>query len=324
VKLPRLQKRPLLASKLDSFALPVPLFLAGALAAVIPPGIDNRWLKWIADRIADAEHSDLSMDIAHAGFRRGTPTLAADEVHLWRVDLEAAAPDEQRWRTVLSAGEQARADRFHFRRHRQHFAAGRAILRHVLAGYLGADPDKLIFVYSSKDKPALGDSHAASGLAFNISHSGGIALIACTRNRQIGVDVEQIRSNSDTAAISKRFFSSSEQRELAALPAEQQQEAFFRVWTRKEAYIKATGEGLSLPLHQFDVSLAPHHQDALLSTRPDQREAKRWSLRDLPVQSGYAAAVCVSGTDWKLIDIPLIIPNIDESGIDPPESDGPR
>jgi 4'-phosphopantetheinyl transferase len=244
-----------------------------------------------------------SMDIADTRFRIESPlTLGENYVHLWRVDLEATASDEARWSTILSTDERTRAARFHFPVDRQYYTAGRALLRQVLAAYLSTDPAALTFVYSSKDKPALGGAHAASGLAFNISHSGGIALFAVTRARQIGVDVEHIRYDLDPAAIATRFFSEAEQEQLSALPADQRHQAFFRCWTRKEAYIKATGEGLSLPLSQFDVSLVADDRDALLATRPDAHEAELWSMRDVAVKPGFVAALCVSGTGWRLID----------------------
>jgi 4'-phosphopantetheinyl transferase len=243
------------------------------------------------------------MDIAHASFRINAGlTLGAEDVHLWRIDLGAIAPEEDQWLEFLSQDERTRAARFHFEVHRQYFTAGRAILRQVLAAYLGADPKELQFSYSEKDKPSLGGAWAKSGLCFNLSHSGEIALVAFTRNRQIGVDVELLRHDFDTAAIAARFFSAIEQEQLAALPSEQRHEAFFLCWTRKESYIKATGEGLSLPLHQFDVSLAPGERNALLATRPNAAESERWSLRDITVKYGYAGALCVSGTGWKLTD----------------------
>jgi len=242
------------------------------------------------------------MDIAHPAFHIAGPLhLSAAEVHLWRVDLAATAPEEAQWAPILSTDEQARAARFRLQEHRQYFIAARAILRQVLAAYLAADPKDLVFIYSAKDKPALGGAHA-DALSFNVSHSGDIALFAFTRSRQIGVDVELIRHNFDNAAIAQRFFSPVEQQQLAALAPAQRDDAFFRCWTRKEAYIKATGEGLSLPLDQFDVSLAPLARNALLATRPDPAEAQRWSLRDVSVPPGYAAALCVFGADWTLID----------------------
>jgi 4'-phosphopantetheinyl transferase len=112
--------------------------------------------------------------------------------------------------------------------------------------------------------------------------------------------VEQVREDFDVEAIARRFFSAREQEQLAALPNEEKFEAFFRCWTRKEAYIKATGDGLSLPLHQFDVSVAPENSDALLSTRPDNSETALWSLREIPAGPSYVAALCVRGREWRL------------------------
>jgi 4'-phosphopantetheinyl transferase len=244
-----------------------------------------------------------SMNITDSSFQIDTPLiLLEDGVDLWRVDLEAIAADEPRWQQVLSSDELTRAARYHFTRDRQRFVAARAWLRTILAGYIGTDPNSLTFSYSQKEKPSLGPAFDGSDISFNVSHSGGIALLAFTRRREIGVDVEQIRRDSDLEAIARRFFSTHEQSQLAALPADERTDAFFRCWTRKEAYIKATGDGLSLPLSQFDVSLAAGENNALLATRPDASEAGRWLLREVPAGLGYIAAVCVRGHDWKLKD----------------------
>ncbi len=242
------------------------------------------------------------MNITNAGFQIETPlALPEDEVQLWRVDLEAVGSDESRWQKVLSSDETIRASRFHFARDRQRFVAARALLRIILSAYLATDPNQLRFSYSKKEKPCLGPAHADSGVTFNVSHSGGIALLAFSRRRDIGVDVEQVRSDFDLEAIARRFFSAVEQKQLDAAPAEEKPEAFFRCWTRKEAYIKATGDGLSLPLSQFDVSLATKEEtNALLATRPDASEAGHWRLQEVPAGSGYVAALCVRGQDWKL------------------------
>jgi 4'-phosphopantetheinyl transferase len=241
------------------------------------------------------------MNITDSGFQIAAPlTLPEDGVDLWRVDLEAIAADEPRWQQVLSSDELTRAARYHFARDRQRFVAARAWLRTILAGYIGTDPNSLTFSYSQKEKPSLGPAFDGSGVGFNVSHSGGIALLAFTRRREIGVDVEQIRRDSDLEAIARRFFSTHEQSQLAALRADERTDAFFRCWTRKEAYIKATGDGLSLPLSQFDVSLAAGENNALLATRPDGSEAGGWLLREVPAGPGYIAAVCVRGHDWKL------------------------
>jgi len=240
------------------------------------------------------------MNISDPAFRLVAPLLLAEnEVQLWRLDLEALAAGEDRWYKLLAADEQDRAMRFRFKRIRQQFVATHAVLRILLAGYLRTEPNTLTFFHSAKNKPALGPPYADSGISFNVAHSGGVALLAFVRRRKIGVDVEQIRRDLDFVAI-HRFFAPHEQNQLAAVPADERLEAFFRCWTRKEAYIKAKGEGLSLPLDQFDVSLAARDTNALLSTRPDGSEAALWSLREVSAGPGYVAALCVAGHDWSL------------------------
>lgn len=241
------------------------------------------------------------LNITDSSFRiEASLALPEDEVQLWRIDLETLGADESRWQKLLSSDESMRAARFHFLRDRQRFIASRAVLRIVLAAYLAADPGGLSFSYSKKEKPSLGPPHAGSGVTFNVSHSGGIALFAFARQRDIGVDVEQVRRDFDVEAIARRFFSARERAQLAAISQEERVDAFFRCWTRKEAYIKATGDGLSLPLSQFDVCLAAGETNALLETRPDGSEAEHWLLQEVPGGTGYLAALCVRGRDWKL------------------------
>lgn len=228
--------------------------------------------------------------------------LPGDEVQLWRIDLDSIANDEVRWKVVLSADEAARAARYRFARDRQRYVATRAWLRMILGNYLRMEPKDLRFVYSKKEKPSLGDALAGSGILFNVSHSGGMALLAFTREREIGVDIEKIKHDFELEAIARRFFSAREQEDLFALPVEERVAAFFRCWTRKEAYIKATGDGLSLPLSQFDVSIAPGVRSALLATRPDGSEAERWRLQEVGAGDGYIAALCVRGHDWRLVE----------------------
>src|SRR5260370_20861657 len=235
-----------------------------------------------------------SKTIIDSSFQINAPlVLPENEVQLWRADLEAIGADESRWQTVLSSDEAARAARFHFPRDRQRFVASRGVLRTILAGYLAIDPAGVNFSYSNKEKPSLGPAHAESDVTFNVSHSGGIALFAFTRQSEIGIDVEHVRRDFDLDAIARRFFSTHEQNQLAALPKDEKVEAFFRCWTRKEAYIKATGDGLSLPLSQFDVSLLAGETNALLATRPVASQAGRWLLREVPAGPGYMAALCV-------------------------------
>src|SRR5208283_3082224 len=141
--------------------------------------------------------------------------------------------------------------------------------------------------------PMLATSASSDTLDFNVSHTAGLALLAFARGRKIGIDVERIRRDFGTAEIAERFFSKAERAALRELPQEQRHEAFFRCWTRKEAFIKALGEGLSHPLDQFDVSLDPHAPAALLATRPDAHEVDRWKLLDIRLLGDFVAALAL-------------------------------
>jgi 4'-phosphopantetheinyl transferase len=242
-----------------------------------------------------------SMNVSDPAFQLETRIpLLDNEVHLWRVDLATVATAEQKWEQILSADERARAARFHFPWDRQYFTATRALLRTILAGYAAANPNDLVFLYSEKGKPSLSPGPSGTQVEFNVSHSGMVALLVFAQRRALGIDVEQVRENFDYEAIARRFFSEEEQGQLAALTLSERYGGFFRCWTRKEAYVKAQGAGLSLPLHQFDVSLEPGDANALLSTRPDKTEAANWSLQEVPAGDGYVAALCVQGHGWKL------------------------
>lgn len=223
------------------------------------------------------------------------PLLGAEEVHVWCVPLDPPEEEVRRCAALLSPDEQARAARFRFEKHRREFTVGRGMLRTLLGRYLDADPRRLEFGYGPHGKPVL----ASGGLRFNLSHSGSLALYAVARERELGVDIEEHRPLDDAEQIAERFFSRAENEAFRALPPELRNEAFFLCWTRKEAYIKAIGEGLSLPLHEFDVSLAPGEPARLLGAR-DAAQALRWTLRGLDPAPGYAAAIVVEGSGWEL------------------------
>ncbi len=161
------------------------------------------------------------------------------------------------------------------------------------------------FAYTTYGKPLLADETGASGLRFNLTHSHGLALLAVTRGREIGVDVERIRDNLEGEKLAERFFSPREVAALRSLPPELRREAFFHCWTRKEAYIKAVGKGLSLPLDQFDVTLHPGEPAALLATRHDSEEAQRWSMRSLAPGEGYVGALARRGAFLAVVVRPL-------------------
>jgi len=219
------------------------------------------------------------------------PPLTADGVHIWRLPLDRAGDELQRLRHILSPDELARADRFYFANHRDHFIAGRGLLRVLLAGYRKCRPEELTFVCNEHGKPAL---VAEPSLRFNLSHSHGLAVCAVTHGREVGIDVERVRGAVATDDIAQRHFSPRELAAYRAFPQEERAAAFFRCWTRKEAYLKATGRGLSVSLASFDVSLTPGDA-TLLDVRDDPRARDRWTMRNVDVPSGYLAALVVAG-----------------------------
>jgi 4'-phosphopantetheinyl transferase len=230
------------------------------------------------------------------------PDLQRDVVSVWIRSLQVAPAIEQSCYELLSAQECERAARYRAGRPRNDFVLTRGTLRFLLARYLGTTPQALSFRYSKHGKPVLDGFHDRSSddglfdLRFNVSHTDGLALLAFVRKREIGIDVEKIHAVPDMRKLVERFFSLHERDSLEKLSGEELPAAFFRCWTRKEAYVKARGEGLSLPLHQFDVSVAAEVSQALLATRPDASEASRWIVHDLPAGQGYAAAVAVGQT----------------------------
>jgi 4'-phosphopantetheinyl transferase len=227
--------------------------------------------------------------------------LANHEVHIWQADLDALSSRAELSQLLLSEDEQQRADRFKFDRDRKRYAAGRQFLRALLSAYLQTDLNGIGFDYSPNGKPSLGNGHNAGGIRFNVSHSDKIAVFAFVRGREVGVDIEQIHPNISVKEIAGRFFSQAERAGLAAVPEELKQQAFFLCWTRKEAFVKAKGDGLSLPLDQFDVSLRPGQPAQLLGTRPDPAERNRWSMWELNAGPDYAAALVVEGEGMRVV-----------------------
>jgi len=223
-----------------------------------------------------------------------------DVVHAWLASLSVKASTVQRLRQLLTADEICRAERFYFPKDRDHFIVARGVLRRILGRYLDTEPSRLRFCYSAYGKPALDTEFGGGALRFNVSHSHGVALYGVSRGREVGIDLERIRPDFADDRVAERFFSSREVAALRSLPQSMRRDAFFNCWTRKEAYIKARGEGLSLRLDQFDVSLAPGEPAALLDTQDDPQEACRWSLQELAPSPGYVAALAVEGHDWQL------------------------
>lgn len=226
------------------------------------------------------------------------PSVSPTDVDIWRVGLERNAASLSALRATLSEEERGRAERFVFPTDRDHFLAARGALRGILARYLRTDPARIAFRTTEYGKPFLEteSAPASESLRFNLSHSGDRALCAVTRAREIGIDVERVRQDFDVYEIADRFFSRAEVASLRALPEASLREGFFTCWTRKEAYIKARGEGLSMPLDSFDVSLEPGSPARLLSVRGEGGGAN-WALREILPGPGYVAAVAVGGPD---------------------------
>jgi 4'-phosphopantetheinyl transferase len=254
---------------------------------------------WI---VTDLQHDDQgrgSRDVIHHATKQ-IPSLAKDQVHVWRVPLSQNPARICELRKVLSPDEQARANRFHFEKDQIQFIEARAPLRLLLSQYLNANPAELTFSFGEQGKPALANGHTNNELRFNLSRRDGLALIAITCGREIGVDVELVRIDLPLFEMAEVSFSERELTTLRSLPHNLQTEGFYNCWTRKEAYIKARGEGFSFPLKQFDVSLAPGERAKLIEVRGDSSEVNRWVLHDLTVRPGYVAALALEGPEANI------------------------
>jgi 4'-phosphopantetheinyl transferase len=218
-------------------------------------------------------------------------SLKTGHVDVWRVrlgDIDLVVDSE-----ILSADELERARRFYFEKDRLQFCGCRSRLRRILSTYLGISPKDIRFEYGPTGKPGLAGDQNPFQLRFNVSHSVERALIAIGTTFPVGVDIEKIRREVDVDTLAERFFSESERDSLASLPHEHRLRAFFACWTRKEAFLKATGFGLSHRLSDFSVATDPECRPTIREIHGDEEVAKKWSLMDIDVEDGYRAAVAV-------------------------------
>jgi 4'-phosphopantetheinyl transferase len=222
------------------------------------------------------------------------PALSDGELHIWRAPLDVTEDSVRGFAAYLSADEIARAEKFVFARDREHFIAARGILRMLLGRYLRKPPAGIALGKGPHDKPYLRAEAGEPPLQFNLSHSHGLALYAFAMHREMGIDLEKLRPDFAAAEIAERFFSAHEQEELRALPPGLRTEGFFLCWTRKEAYLKARGDGLRIPLDSFDVTLTPHLTAELRST-----DSARWTLLSFTPAADYVAAVVAEGSGWS-------------------------
>ncbi|MDN3658648.1 4'-phosphopantetheinyl transferase superfamily protein [Ferruginibacter paludis] len=227
-------------------------------------------------------------------------SLNLNEVHVWRVDLDITPLSKNRLLGLLSTDERERAGRFRFERDQKRFIAARGMLRQILGYYLGIPPQELRFKYTSHGKPFLVTNAGYDTLQFNLSHSDAVALLAITPDRDIGIDIERIRCDVAVGQIANSFFSSNEIISLERIDDDQRSGVFFQYWTRKEAILKAVGEGVLARMQQFDVSLISERVLLPHVLAGDKRESSDWHVQDLCPGRGYVAAIAVEGSDCDL------------------------
>jgi 4'-phosphopantetheinyl transferase len=220
-----------------------------------------------------------------------------NEVQVWRAFLDLSKPPKESLLGTLSADELSRASRFRFEKDERRFIAARGILRQILGAYLQKPPHTLQFQYSSNGKPILANTSGDDSLQFNLSHSDDVVLYAFTRNRNIGIDLERIQADVEVEQIASGFFAEAELNAIEQVPESKRNELFFQYWTRKEALIKATGEGLSFPIETFDVSGFDGSILSPIFLPSDNGERPRWYVQDLLLGPGYTAAIVVEGGD---------------------------
>jgi 4'-phosphopantetheinyl transferase len=221
--------------------------------------------------------------------------LTGSEIHVWRAFLDRGEAVLRQFEATLSSDEKARATRFSYQADRNVYVATRGVLREVLGRYIHRSPAELEFDYSPRGKPFLRRGSLELPVDFNVSHSHGVALLGFAVGRQLGIDVELVRPNRANDDVAERYFSPREVAELRALPLSLRVEGFFRCWTRKEAYIKARGEGLRIPLESFSVGLTPGQPERLESADSD-----RWSLCSVNPGPTFAAALVGEGSGWQV------------------------
>jgi len=226
-------------------------------------------------------------------------TARPREVDVWLISCEPSeeldSPAE-----LLSLDERERADRFHRKLDRNRFRVIHTAMRMILAQYLNVPPQEVSFSSAMGVKPELASQLRGAGIQFNLSHSSELALLAVAKGAMVGVDVEWINPEFPIDEIAERFFSAAEISVLNALTADERVNAFFSCWTRKEAYIKALGEGLSVPLDSFEVAFGSHRAAALVAVRDNPQELSRWSMYELKVPKNYTAALVVEGSAHQL------------------------
>jgi len=232
------------------------------------------------------------------------PPPGASEIHVWSASLLLASERVAALLGELADDEKARAERMHTYDLGRRFIVARAILRRLLAAYLPVDAPDPLFCYGDRGKPQLA---VPAGLAFNVSHAEDTALYAIASGRDVGIDIEATGRDVEIEGIARKVFSAAECEALQALTPTARRDAFFRIWTRKEAYIKALGAGFGYPTTSFTVSHCDD-DDAFIADEGDANAPRCWQVIALDAPAGYAAALAAPGRDWSVrrFDMPAI------------------
>ena len=238
----------------------------------------------------------------------GPLALLEDTLHVWACTLEGTPEFVERCRGCLSTEERQRADRFVFARDRIHHTVAHGVLRHLLGRYSDSAPEAVQFSTTAAGKPVLKTAAGnGAGIHFNLTHSGGRALLGVSQGRELGIDLEQVRSNIEALAISRNYFFGSERDAIEGALSVTRDNTFFRYWVAKEAVLKAQGIGLGFPLDQFRVDFLPGGAEARIETFDPGRLDGGWTVRMLPCDAGWLAAVAARGQDWVVkVERPVV------------------
>jgi 4'-phosphopantetheinyl transferase len=235
------------------------------------------------------------------------PVLGATDVHVWAAHLDLPPESLASLAATLDEAEFARATRFRYEKHRNRFTAARGILRSILGNYLDRAPGELQFEYGATGKPAL-IGRFAENLFFNLAHSEDLALIAVTHLGEVGIDVERLRSIADVDKLVARFFSQRENARFQQLSSDEKNIAYFNLWTRKEALLKATGEGIAHSLNRVEVTFLPGEPASLLALPQCSESTERWQIRELLPACGFVGAIALANLQLPICNYQFSIP----------------
>lgn len=253
-------------------------------------------MEWRETKFVNQEAKEMSIFRIPMRY----PVLSRNDVHVWRASLDLSASQIDLLDQTLSEDEHRRSIRFCFEKDRRRYVAARGLLRILLSRYLGTIAGQIVFEYQKQGKPMVANDLEGKTIQFNLSHIDELAVYSFALNRPVGIDIENLSRSIDFESVAWQFFSPREVSKLLGVAKPLRKRAFFACWTRKEAFVKATGEGLSRPLDQFDVSLAPGEDACLLEIASCKEEALRWKMADLDVGQGYVGALVVKGGGWNL------------------------